>query len=91
MKIEWQHTAKTRALWVWGKYEIIEYERPQVFYKVIDITSEWNREFDFLEQAKDAAKLREILWDADFDCDHELDETIMSGIKCKKCPGWFCY
>ena len=31
------------------------------------------------------------LWDADPNCDHELDENVWSGIKCKKCGGWFCY
>lgn len=31
------------------------------------------------------------LWDADPNCVHELDETCMSGIKCKRCRGWFCY
>ncbi len=31
------------------------------------------------------------LYNADPNCEHELDENCMSGIKCKHCPGWFCY
>lgn len=30
------------------------------------------------------------LYDADPECDHEI-VTLWSGIKCRKCPGWFCY
>lgn len=31
------------------------------------------------------------LWDADPNCDHKLDPNCYSGIRCLKCPGWFCY
>lgn len=31
-----------------------------------------------------------ILHNADPKCEHELDPTCWSGIKCKKCAGWFC-
>lgn len=30
------------------------------------------------------------LYNADEDCEHEI-ETQWSGVKCKKCGGWFCY
>lgn len=30
------------------------------------------------------------LYNADPNCEHEIQE-LWSGIKCKKCPGWFCY
>lgn len=30
------------------------------------------------------------LFDADPNCQHEIDAK-WSGIKCKKCGGWFCY
>jgi len=32
-----------------------------------------------------------VLYDADPKCDHELDENSYSGIRCKKCSGWFCF
>lgn len=31
------------------------------------------------------------LHDADPKCCHELDPECLSGIKCKKCGGWFCF
>lgn len=32
------------------------------------------------------------LYDADPDCDHVIVEgNFGSGIKCAKCPGWFCF
>ncbi len=31
------------------------------------------------------------LHDADENCSHVFDPTCMSGIKCTKCGGWFCY
>lgn len=30
------------------------------------------------------------LYDADPDCVHEI-ERQWSGVKCRKCNGWFCY
>lgn len=30
-----------------------------------------------------------ILYDADPNCDHEI-EILWSGIRCKKCHGWYC-
>lgn len=29
------------------------------------------------------------LRDADPDCDHEI-VSLWSGVKCSKCPGWYC-
>lgn len=31
------------------------------------------------------------LFDADPNCKHVIDYSGWSGIKCKKCNGWFCY
>jgi len=31
------------------------------------------------------------LYNADPNCEHELDEKQFGGIKCKHCSGWFCY
>lgn len=31
------------------------------------------------------------LYNADPNCEHELDERCISGIRCKHCNGWFCY
>lgn len=30
------------------------------------------------------------LYNADPDCDHEI-VIQWSGVRCAKCPGWFCY
>jgi len=30
------------------------------------------------------------LFDADPNCKHEI-EVLWSGVKCKKCKGWFCF
>lgn len=35
--------------------------------------------------------LEQDLYDADPNCEHELDPNCWSGIKCLKCKGWFCY
>ena len=31
------------------------------------------------------------LYDADPDCEHELDPDCLDGIRCLKCDGWFCF
>lgn len=31
------------------------------------------------------------LWDADPNCEHEVYCAPGGGVKCKHCPGWFCY
>ena len=33
----------------------------------------------------------EELFGADPNCNHEEDENCWSGVRCKKCGGWFCY
>ena len=33
----------------------------------------------------------DALWEADENCNHEIFYTPGSGMKCRKCPGWFCY
>lgn len=37
-----------------------------------------------------AVKPPEDLYDADPNCDHNV-VSRWSGVKCSKCPGWFCY
>lgn len=37
------------------------------------------------------AEDEEALYDADPDCEHEVEEQRRGGVKCKHCPGWFCY
>lgn len=32
----------------------------------------------------------EELYNADPNCEHEI-VTLWSGVKCRKCHGWFCY
>lgn len=34
---------------------------------------------------------REYLWNADADCDHDIQPNGGSGCKCTRCGGWFCY
>lgn len=43
------------------------------------------------EKSENVKLKTEELFDADPNCDHEEDVTCMSGIRCKKCGGWFCY
>jgi hypothetical protein len=31
-----------------------------------------------------------FLYDSDPNCNHELDPSCYSGIKCLKCNGWYC-
>jgi hypothetical protein len=31
------------------------------------------------------------LWDADPECDHDVDDAPGGGVACKRCGGWFCY
>lgn len=31
------------------------------------------------------------LYDEDPECEHELDPSSHSGMKCLKCSGWYCY
>lgn len=33
----------------------------------------------------------EELWQADPNCQHETYCAPGGGIKCRHCPGWFCY
>lgn len=31
------------------------------------------------------------LYNADPDCDHDVQCAPGGGVKCTKCPGWFCF
>lgn len=31
------------------------------------------------------------LFNADPNCRHEIEAVSNGGVKCRKCPGWFCY
>lgn len=33
----------------------------------------------------------EPLHNADPDCQHDIVDAPGGGVKCTKCPGWFCY
>lgn len=37
------------------------------------------------------AELNELLFHADPSCLHKLDRDHFDGIRCTRCPGWFCY
>lgn len=43
----------------------------------------------YLVEKKIYEKPWDILWDADPNCDHDI-ETLSSGVRCKKCKGWCC-
>ncbi len=34
---------------------------------------------------------REALWAGDDDCVHDVAHAPGGGVRCTKCPGWFCY
>lgn len=36
-------------------------------------------------------KLTDELYDADPHCKHEVKDAPGGGVKCAKCPGWFCF
>jgi hypothetical protein len=44
----------------------------------------------FLEICKKRQEPEQKLYDADPNCKHEI-VALWSGVKCKHCPGWFCY
>ena len=31
------------------------------------------------------------LWDADPNCQHEIEEKMSGGVKCTRCHGWCCF
>lgn len=31
------------------------------------------------------------LWDADPNCEHDIQPATGGGVRCTKCSGWFCY
>lgn len=35
-------------------------------------------------------RIERELYNADPACEHDIKE-LQSGVKCKKCPGWFCF
>lgn len=39
----------------------------------------------------DPEEFGQELWDADLNCDHDIQHAPGGGVKCTKCPGWFCY
>lgn len=47
---------------------------------------------DFLSKPIEAEGVgTEELWGADLNCDHDIQPAPGGGVKCTKCPGWFCY
>lgn len=40
---------------------------------------------------EDGTIIKTVLYNANPNCEHEIDPREYSGINCKKCPGWFCY
>jgi len=45
-----------------------------------------------IEDKFDSSKYKysDHLYSADPNCDHDV-QTLWSGVKCRKCSGWFCY
>lgn len=46
--------------------------------------------YDVLNNYIICNELNKVLFNADQNCQHVIEE-LWSGIKCKKCSGWFCY
>jgi hypothetical protein len=42
-------------------------------------------------EAKRAPAPRDLLFDADPACNHDLQPQLAGGVKCTHCRGWFCY
>ena len=38
-----------------------------------------------------SSPIDEELWHADPNCQHDIHPALGGGVKCSKCPGWFCY
>lgn len=48
---------------------------------------------DLIEKDRDEALNKELigmLYNADPNCKHVLDPNCFSGVRCLKCPGWYC-
>jgi len=43
------------------------------------------------DAVKQHQKLVQELYDGNPSCQHEFETNSFSGVKCKKCGGWFCY
>jgi hypothetical protein len=43
------------------------------------------------EEEKKPSKYEDELFGADPNCDHDVRPAPGGGVKCTKCPGWFCF
>lgn len=55
-----------------------------------DTGDENYRDYELVEPEAEPERYDE-LWGADPNCKHEVVAQPRGGVKCKKCPGWFCY
>lgn len=54
---------------------------------------------DDVSRAREVERLKakrlhgDALFNADPNCDHDIHEMGLGGggVKCRRCPGWFCY
>lgn len=53
------------------------------------MTREKKSKEEDLERNKPRLGEEDELWEADPNCEHDI-ETLWSGIKCRKCKGWYC-
>jgi hypothetical protein len=43
------------------------------------------------DEIKENVSELDELWDADTECDHDIQAQPRGGVKCNKCGGWFCW
>lgn len=48
------------------------------------------RRYKLEEQDKNLIDYSDLLYNADPNCKHEV-VALWSGVRCRKCRGWFCY
>jgi hypothetical protein len=48
-------------------------------------------DYDENDSQNDSSTYNEELYDADPNCKHIIVCNGFSGVKCRKCGGWFCY
>lgn len=89
LPVGWRHYITTG--------EVVEFhdeaEEPVSFQQALVETKKSLKDFkDFLSKPIGAEGIgTEELWEANPNCVHDIQPAPGGGVKCTKCPGWFCY